>query len=82
MRSPGFASSSAAASISSGCATPVSPHTAARLSRTASSFRPQRLATAAPMRDSVPGMQKWVIAPASTPLLASSAATARGTIFR
>jgi hypothetical protein len=81
MRSPGFASSSAAASSSSGWATPVSPHTAARLSRTVSSPRPQRLATAAPMRDNVPGMQKWVIVAASMPLSASSAATARGTIF-
>ena len=42
----------------------------------------QRLATAAPMRDSVPGMQNWVTLAASTPLLASSAATARGTILR
>ena len=47
----------------------MSPHTAARLSRTAPSARPQRLATAAPMRDSVPGMQKCVTAPASTPRL-------------
>ena len=81
MRSPGFASSRAWTSMTSGWAAPVSPHTAARLSRRAPSAMPTRFPTPGMTRESVHGRQKALTADASVPVALSRAPMVRGAIF-
>ena len=68
-------------SITSGWATPVSPHTPASVSRSTSSFRPRALPMLRVTAGKMVGMTKWLMSSDFSLALPSALFTAGGTIF-